>query len=55
MTKTNRGEPDRCRVSGNETYEVSHFADKHVSPPQKPAISYARATIARPLIARRRS
>ncbi|HEY0013024.1 MAG TPA: DUF3606 domain-containing protein [Allosphingosinicella sp.] len=27
--KTNRGEPDRSRVSGSEGYEVSYFAGKH--------------------------
>ncbi len=27
--KTNRGEPDRSRVSGSEPYEVRYFADKH--------------------------
>lgn len=27
--KTNRGEPDRSRVSGSEDYEVRHFAHKH--------------------------
>lgn len=27
--KTNRGEPDRSRVSGSEDYEVQYFAEKH--------------------------
>jgi hypothetical protein len=27
--KANRGEPDRSRVSGSETYEVNFFAEKH--------------------------
>jgi hypothetical protein len=27
--RTNRGEPDRSRVSGSETYEVNFFAEKH--------------------------
>jgi hypothetical protein len=27
--KSNRGEPDRSRVSGSEPYEVRYFADKH--------------------------
>jgi hypothetical protein len=27
--KTNRGEPDRSRVSSSEDYEVRHFAEKH--------------------------
>lgn len=27
--KSNVGEPDRSRVSGSETYEVSYFASKH--------------------------
>jgi len=27
--KTNRGEPDRSRVSGSEPYEVEYFASKH--------------------------
>lgn len=27
--KTNRGEPDRSRVSGSEPYEVRYFAEKH--------------------------
>jgi hypothetical protein len=31
--KTNRGEPDRSRVSGSEDYEVRDFAEKHgISP-----------------------
>ena len=27
--KSNRGEPDRSRVSGSEGYEVRYFAEKH--------------------------
>jgi hypothetical protein len=27
--KANRGEPDRSRISGSETYEVNFFAEKH--------------------------
>jgi hypothetical protein len=27
--KSNIGEPDRSRVSANEPYEVSYFAQKH--------------------------
>lgn len=27
--KTNRGEPDRSRVSLNESYELEYFANKH--------------------------
>ena len=27
--KSHVGEPDRSRVSGNEPYEVSYFAQKH--------------------------
>jgi Protein of unknown function (DUF3606) len=27
--KSNRGEPDRRRVSGSEDYEVAHFAKHH--------------------------
>jgi hypothetical protein len=27
--KSNRGEPDRSRVSGSEDYEVEHFARQH--------------------------
>lgn len=27
--KSNKGEPDRSRVSGSEPYEVRYFADKH--------------------------
>ena len=27
--KSNRGEPDRSRVSGSEPYEVDYFAKKH--------------------------
>jgi hypothetical protein len=27
--KSNVGEPDRSRVSGDEPYEVSYFAQKH--------------------------
>lgn len=27
--KTNRGEPDRSRVSLNEGYELEYFANKH--------------------------
>jgi hypothetical protein len=27
--KSNRGEPDRSRVSGSEDYEVRYFAQKH--------------------------
>jgi hypothetical protein len=27
--KSNVGEPDRSRVSGDEPYEVSYFAHKH--------------------------
>ena len=27
--KSNRGEPDRSRVSGSEPYEVKYFAEKH--------------------------
>ena len=27
--KTKRGGADRARVSGEEAYEVAHFADKH--------------------------
>lgn len=27
--KTNRGQQDRARVSGSETYEVGCFAEKH--------------------------
>ena len=27
--KTNRGEPDRSRVAGEEPYELEYFANKH--------------------------
>ena len=33
--KTNRGEPDRSRVAGEERYEVQHFAERHgITPDQ---------------------
>jgi hypothetical protein len=33
--KSDRGEPDRSRVSANEGYEVDYFAKKHGLTPQQ--------------------
>jgi Protein of unknown function (DUF3606). len=33
--KTNRGEPDRSRVSGEERYEVEYFAERHKITPDQ--------------------
>jgi Protein of unknown function (DUF3606) len=33
--KTNRGEPDRSKVAGNEGYEVRYLAEKHGLTPEQ--------------------